>query len=117
MPLDNVAKEAGLDAIAALVDEVSIHTADPGSGADNEVSGGGYSRQSASFAAADGNSMALASTLEFDGPNNEDATWFAIWGSGPTRLGKGQISGDTAFNAEGRFDLTTGTTVTLTDPS
>lgn len=117
MPFDNTAKEAMLDEFASMVDKVSIHTGDPGSGASNEVTGGGYARLDASFDPASGNSIALADTLEFDGPASADALWFCVWAAGPTRLGKGQITGDTAFNTDGVFHLTTGTTATIDNPA
>lgn len=100
------------------ITDVGIHTADPGAaGTTAEVSGNGYARLTPTFAAAASGVRALSSALDFDGPANEDATWFSIW-NGATFLGKGQItSGDTQFNAAGEFRLTTGTQLILSDPA
>jgi hypothetical protein len=115
MPYDNAGKHTMLDALGAAVDAVGIHTGDPGTGATNEVSGGGYSRQTPSFAAASGGAMTLSAGLNFTGPASTDALWFTIWASG-TRQGKGQITtGDQAFNAAGEFTLTAGTTLDIAD--
>lgn len=118
MPFDAAAKESMLDHVAGLVDEVSIHTADPGTGAANEVSGGGYTRLAASWSAASGDDAALAADLTFSGPADGNATWFAVWDAGGGRLGKGQITtGDTTFDSAGEFVLTTGTRLRLSDPA
>jgi hypothetical protein len=113
MPFDNAAKSIGLTAIANAADGCAIHSADPGTGSSNETSA---TRLNPTFAAASGNSIALASALEFTGATaNAGATWFTVW-QGSTRLGKGQItSGDTQFNAEGEFHLTTGTSLRIDD--
>lgn len=115
MPFDNTAKDAMLDALTALVDGIGIHTGDPGTGADNEVTGGGYARQTPSFASASGGTVALAAAAEFTGPASETATWYTLWDAS-VRMGKGQITtGDQAFNAAGEFNLTTGTALTIAD--
>lgn len=103
---------------AVTVDTLSIHTADPGAnGTNNEVSGGGYARKAGTFAAASGGERALSSAVDFDGPADETAAWFAAW-NGATFVGKGQITeGDTSFNASGEFQLTTNTKLIVRDPT
>lgn len=44
MPLRTLGRNAGADGIADLIEEVSLHTDDPGVGSANEISGGGYAR-------------------------------------------------------------------------
>ena len=118
MPYSDAAKDAMLDHLGTLADSVSIHTGDPGAaGTNNEVTGGGYSRQTPTWTSSSGGSMHLDANLDFDGPPNEDATWFAIWDN-TTFLGRGQITtGDTTFNASGEFSLTTATDLQVVDPT
>lgn len=96
------------------VDTLSVHTGDPGAaGTANEVSGNGYERQAATFAAAAGGERALSSAVQFAGPANEDAAYLGLW-EDSTFKGSIQItSGDTTFNASGEWTATTGNKITL----
>lgn len=96
------------------VDTLSLHTGDPGSdGTANEVTGDGYERKAATFAAAAGGERVLSSSVQFAGPANEDAAYLGLWESTAYK-GKIQItSGDTTFNASGEFTATTGNKITL----
>lgn len=116
MPYSDSGKETMLDALAAVVDDVSIHTGDPGAaGTDNEVTGNGYERLTPSWDPASGGSLNLAANLDFSGPANEDATWFGLWDATVFK-GRGQItSGDVTFNAAGEFALTTDTELQIND--
>lgn len=117
MPFDNNGKNAMLDHLKTLTVRVSLHSADPGTTDDNEVDGGGYARGTPSWGSASGGALALASNLAFSTPASQTITWFALWNAaGDTRYGKGEITtGDTAANAAGEYELTTGTTLTITD--
>ncbi|MFP3907125.1 MAG: hypothetical protein ACLFRV_03945 [Acidimicrobiales bacterium] len=100
------------DAVAALFDEVSLHTGDPGSsGTANEWSGGGYARQSPSYDAAtiDGSTAvaSLSSAMSFTGPANEDAAYVGLWGTGSVFLGSvARSGGDASANAAGEYNVT-----------
>lgn len=117
----DAAKDLMLDAITP--DLISIHTGDPGSaGGDNEVTGGSYTREAATFDAASSGERALNTAVEFNGPNNEDAAFFGIWEEDGVStgvdlfLGAGPITGDMAFNSIGEFTLTDAT-LSITDPA
>jgi len=115
MPFDNVAKNDMLAAISPLAVLVSLHTADPGTGALNETTA---AREIPTWATPAGGDLALAAALEFTGgASNGPVTWFAVWKTGgTTRIGKGQItSGDVTFNAAGEYTLTTASRLRLTD--
>jgi len=112
MAFDNAAKNTMLDAALGDVTAMGIHTADPGTGADNEVTGGGYARQAPSFSAGSGGVATLDAAVNFDGPASEDALFYTLW-AGATRYAKGAITGDTAFNADGKFRVLSGTTFTV----
>lgn len=119
----DAAKDLMLDAITP--DLISIHTDDPGAdGTSNEVNGAGstgtYDRVNAVFDASSSGSRALNAAVDFVGPDNEDATWFAIWEEDGVStgvdlfLGAGQITGDVAFNSIGEFSLADAT-LTISD--
>lgn len=105
-----IAKHQALDAVT--VDRISLHTGDPGSsGTANEVSGGGYARQSATFGAAAGGARALSAPVEFSGPASGSVTWIGIWQSGSpdTFKARAPLTGDTSFNSAGEFILVSAT--------
>ena len=108
--------ETLLNAMADAADLVTVglHSDDPGAdGTANEVSGGGYARQSATFGAASGGVRTLSEDVEFSGPASGAVTWFSVWSTGGTFLGASTLTGDQALNASGEYTLTTGTTLTL----
>jgi len=117
MAFSVAAKNEMLDGVT--VDLMSLHTDDPGSsGTSNEVSGGGYSRQAATFAAASSGERALDDDVDFVGPADEDATWIGLWEDGDPDVFKGRValSGDVAFNSSGEFQVKAATTkLTLSD--
>lgn len=113
----NGAKAIMLDALTANL--ISLHNGDPGSaGTSNEVSGGGYSRQAATFNAASSGARTLASDVNFVGTAAASVTWMAVWNStGPVFLGRTPLTGDSAFNSLGEFTIAaTTTTLAVTDP-
>jgi hypothetical protein len=95
------------DATAALITAVSLHTGDPGgSGTSNEWSGGGYARQTPSFAAASGGAADLSAAMAFTGPAATTAAYVGLW-QGSTFLGSfARSSGDAASNAAGEYNVT-----------
>lgn len=101
------------------IDLISLHTASPGDNGANEVDGNGYAKASVTEAAwkaagaENGGEIELTADIEFDGPANGDATHMGIW-DGATFLGGGAITGDTTFNAEGKFILQEGTKLSIT---
>ena len=113
MPYTVEGKNGMLESHRARITEVSLHTADPGSAGDNEVTGNGYARvsvTSADFNAPSGGEMTLANTLDFVGPANGTVTHGGFW-DGTTFVSYGAITGDTTFNAEGNFSVLSGTTI------
>lgn len=116
MGYTNEAKSIMLSALRGDVAEISLHTNDPGTAGDNEVSGGGYSRASAPAAdwgTPSEGSVSLSSDKEFSGPPSGTCSHFGLWDGSDTFLGGGTITGDTSFNAEGDFILKAGTSFDL----
>lgn len=113
----NTAKGIMLDALTANL--ISLHSGDPGSaGSSNEISGGGYSRQAATFAAASSGSRALSGDVDFTCTASQSITWIGVWNStGPVFLGRTPLTGDVAANSAGEFTVVgTTTLLTISDP-
>lgn len=116
MPFSTVAKNQMLDAHTA--DRLSLHNGDPGpAGANNEIAGGGYSRQACAFNAAAGGARALSANVPFTGTPGQAVTHVGIWlNAGTVFKGSQALTGDAAFNAAGEYTVTAaGTSLTLSD--
>jgi hypothetical protein len=93
MSISNYAEEAILNATfrntsfaAGATITLSLHTGDPGeTGTANEVSGGSYARQTISFNAASGGSIAASAAVEFSGmpavTGSSYVTHVGLWAS------------------------------------
>lgn len=91
MTLDAAARNLSADAVGDVAVKMRLHTADPGSGAANEVVGGGYTAQTIAWNAASGGIAALSAAAEFDVPAVTIA-WVTIWDvTGTTRYGKAEL--------------------------
>jgi hypothetical protein len=84
--LTNAAVHMALDAID--IDEISLHSAYSATGA-NEITGGSYARNAATYAAAASRARALSGTETFPGlPAGAEVWWIGKWSTtGPTFLG------------------------------
>ena len=106
MPWSNAGRTARAEATAALIDEVSLHDADPAAGGDNEVTGGGYARLEPSYGSASNGVVDLVDPLDFSTPANESIHSIGYW-SNSTFLGSfPRTSGDTSANAAGEYTVT-----------
>lgn len=93
-------------ATAALVDAVSLHTADPGeAGTANEWSSGGYERKAPSFGSPSGG-VVTASPIDFSGPASTTAAYVGLWDDGDFLGAVPRGSGDVAANAAGEYTVT-----------
>jgi hypothetical protein len=66
-------------ALAVAQPYVSLHTADPGETGANEVVGGSYARQAASFGAASAGQVQNDANIDFSGMPPVTVVGFAIW--------------------------------------
>ena len=115
MGYTNNAKNGKLEQFRSRITHVSLHSADPGTTGNNEVTGGGYSRATApssDWGAASGGIIELLVDKPFSGPADGTITHFGAWDD-TTFLGHGTVSGGSAFNAEGNAILKAGTTANL----
>jgi len=95
------------DATAALINECSLHSSDPGSnGTTAEWSGGGYTRVAPSFSAASGGVAGLSDPMDFSGEPSTEANFMGFWAGDGQFLGSvGRESGDAAANAAGEYTV------------
>lgn len=116
MAWTEAAKNAMLD--GQTVNLLSLHTGNPGAaGTDFEVSGGGYARVAATFDAASGGERLLNASVQFAGPPAGAVAYVGFWNStGPVFKGSAAINGDSSFNADGEYIVSSpGTKLAIED--
>lgn len=93
----DAAANAGLNAIAALVTHLSLHSGDPGTTGANEVTGGSpaYARKAVTWGAAASRQVDIAAPVAFDVPASTTVYWVGMWGalSGGTYYGAIPVGG------------------------
>lgn len=63
---------------------ISLHTGDPGAaGTQNEITGGGYARQNATFGAAS-NGQRVSNQVTFSIPPATTVAWVCVWNAAKT---------------------------------
>jgi len=96
----DTAKNTMLNALT--VNRLSLHTGNPGaSGTDNVYSGGGYTYQAATFAAAADGIRKLSTAVVFQGVPEATVSWVGFWSSSTFR-GAAELDagGENAFDAD-----------------
>jgi hypothetical protein len=78
------AKNNALDGL--MITQASLHSAFPGTTGINELTGGGYARVAATFAAASGGTRSLSAALNFTVGAGSTVRWVGFW-NGATFLG------------------------------
>jgi hypothetical protein len=112
MALNNTGKALMLDGFAAAAVFASLHTADPGSGGSNEVTGGtpAYARKGISWAAASGGTKSNSANIVFDVPTSTTITYLGYWSadSGGTFYGGRELNASQTFATQGTYTIATG---------
>lgn len=114
MPVTDAVKNAGLDAMTALMTHMSLHTAYSAAGS-NEVTGGSpaYARQAAAWSAASGGSVSISGAETFDVPAGTTVSFVGFWSAISAGTFRGmwplQATADSPkpFTAVGSTDLIT----------
>lgn len=90
------------------VNQISLHSGDPGAaGTANEITGGGYARQTATIATAGSGVRVLSADVSFSGPASQAVTHMCFWNStGSVFHGSVPSTGDAGFNAAGTLIVT-----------
>lgn len=112
MSFSNDAKDEALDALGAVAVRMSLHSADPGTTGASEIAGGGYARQTCSWAAASGGSMALAANETFSVEASDTVAYAGFWRVDDTSFLFGMDLPDETFSIAGTYTVTTASTVT-----
>jgi hypothetical protein len=112
---DPKARNAGVDAITALITRLALHTGDPGAAdtAANEVTGGSpaYARKAVAYNAAAGGAATQNGDVVFDVPAGT-ISWISGWNTaGTSRYFKKDVT-DEVFAAQGTYTVK-GTTSTV----
>jgi len=110
MGLADTGKNVGLNAIAAAITHLSLHTDAIGGGSANEATGGSpaYARKAATWGAAATGTVSLTNQPVFDvpvGTYRRVGFYSAI--TGGTYYGDGDIT-DEVFAAQGTYTITSG---------
>ena len=107
MALTVAGANLALGAITGTI-TMSIHTGAPGdSGAANEVSGGGYARQTITLSAASARTRTLSNTPVFNIPGSTTISHYAIW-AGATCVDVGALNASQAFSTAGTYTVNSG---------
>lgn len=122
MPFNNAAKKIMLDAIAAEISHLSLHTGSPGTTGGNEISLAStlYDRQACSWSTAASGEAALAGDETFDVPAATTVAHVGLFGSatGTTFYGSMPLDTPEVFGGAGNLTvLAAGTSLAITDPS
>ena len=108
MALTVTARNEALDAID--LELISLHSGDPTeAGTANEITGGGYSRQSATFATASGGSRALSNSPEFDVAEGTTVSHYVIRAANGDPKDFGALSASETFGNAGKYTVNAGT--------
>lgn len=109
MALTNAAKHVMLNELATVAVFVSLHTADPTTVGDNEVTGGSpaYARKAITWNTAASGALDSSNAPVFDVPAGTTVTHFGLWSlvSSGTFYGGGALSANEAFTAQGTYTL------------
>ena len=102
------AQVAGLTAVATYA---SLHTAEPNASGSNEVTGGSYSRESISLAAASGGTAVSNANIVFDVPAGTTITHLGYWSAATsgTFYGSRQLDTSQTFSGSaGTYTISSG---------
>lgn len=95
MSIPVATKNAALNGIT--ISAVGLHDGYPGATGANEISGGSYARQSATFGAASGGLRSLSATVAFPGLPVTTVRWLSFW-NGAIFVGSVPNGGSTPKN-------------------
>jgi len=89
------------------IEDISLHTADPGTDGSNEVTGGSYARVAVTWGAASGGVKSNSAQLVFNVPAGTTITHVGGW-DGSTFRGGGALSAPQEFATSGTYTIAAG---------
>lgn len=110
MTLFDPAKNEAANAID--VDEVSLHSGDPGTGTSNELPTGVYARKPIAFGAAASGVRNQTADVLVDVPAESSVSHYVLWGDGVAKK-KGAFPATETYAAQGQHKVKAGT-ITIT---
>lgn len=108
--LVDAGKHLMLDGFGTGVVFVSLHTADPGVSASAEVTGGAYTREASSWAAAASGSVSTDAQIVFDVPGSTTITHLGYWSASTSGTFYGSRALDTSqtYSTAGTYTIAIG---------
>ena len=104
MALQETILNSALDTIAGRIDSVSLHTADPGTTGANELTGGGYTRQTPAWGSATSAAVEVTTPISFNIAAGNEIQYVGFW-EGTTWMGSGALSEPEQFNNDGQLTI------------
>ena len=105
MALTNAFFDPSLNGGVAVARLVSLHSSAPNGSGSAEISGGGYERQSVTWASASGGSVQSGAPVVFNVPAGSTITHAGIWTESGTWLGSLQLAEPESFGAAGTLTV------------
>lgn len=108
--LVNAGKNLMLDGLTAGATYASLHTADPGTNGTSEVTGGAYTREAITWAAAANGTAASSAQLVFDVPAGTTITHLGYWSASTSGTFYGSRALDTpqTYATAGTYTIASG---------
>lgn len=108
--LVDAGENLALDGLAAGVSWISLHTADPSTGGTDEVSGGTYTREAITWAAAASGSVSSSNQIVFDVPGSTTINHLGYWSAstGGTFYGSRALDTAQTFATAGTYTIASG---------
>lgn len=111
MAFQNVLFNTALDAMAADITQVSLHSTDGGTTGADELTGGAYARQTPAWGAAANASVATTAPMTFSVPGGSTVAFVGLWDAGDVWQGSIALANPEEFAGDGEFTVTS---VTIT---
>ena len=110
MALNANGLNAEVQGLTAVAGYASLHTAEPDANGSNEVSGGSYTREAITWAAASGGTAVSDADIVFDVPTSTTITHLGYWSAGTagTFYGFRALDVSQTFSSAGTYTIAAG---------
>lgn len=110
MALNANGLNAEVEGLTAVAGYASLHTAEPDANGSNEVSGGSYTREAITWAAASGGTAVSDAPIVFDVPTSTTITHLGYWSAGTagTFYGFRALDVSQTFSSAGTYTIAAG---------
>lgn len=110
MALNDNGLNAQVGGLTAVAGYASLHTAEPNVSGSSEVTGGSYTREAISWAAASGGTAVSDAQIVFDVPTGTTITHLGYWSASTagTFYGSRQLDTSQTFSSAGTYTIAAG---------